>query len=166
MESLGKQSDLMTRMSYIYCILPYYDYAYDSVKIIRSLCTKTRYLWTNQQDAIIRMFTKQTMELDRAEIDDKVIRMLKKVDRYKLFKFGMKINSNDEGSDWNLRKILNEMPDSQFSSIYVFRSTNKFLNTVSQILIDMNRQDLFKVIQATFYMINQESESLIYSSSN
>ena len=87
MEILGTRSDLMTRMSYIYCILSFYDYTYESVKIIRQLCTQSRKLWIEEQNAIINMFTKQTIVLKRDRMDEKTLEVLKKGDRYKLFKF-------------------------------------------------------------------------------
>ena len=108
------------------------------------------------------------MDLDRTQIDDKIVRMLKKADRYKLFKFDIKINPI-KVTVKNLEKILKEMPDSQFSNIrvnfyYVLKKDDKILNTVLQILINMNRQDLFKALIVNDEHINQQSEPLEYLS--
>ena len=92
MEGLGKQSDLITRMSNIYWIIPFYDYAYDSVRVLRSLCQDTRYLWVNEQDVIIKMFQKQTIHIKKnQQIDKKTIATLKKANKYKLFKLDFEI---------------------------------------------------------------------------
>ena len=92
METLGVKSDLMTRMSNVYWILPYYDYAYRSVKVLRCLNQDTRYIWTNYQDNIIDVLNKQTIHIDRYEaIDKNTALALKKFDRYMLFKLDIDV---------------------------------------------------------------------------
>ena len=83
MESLATKVDFMTRMTYIYLIMPFYDYAYGSAKIIRGLCQQSRHIWMTEQDAIIRMLKKQTIHFDWQQIDEKTIRSLKRGYRYK-----------------------------------------------------------------------------------
>ena len=83
---LGEQRDLITKMSNFNTILNFYDYAYGSVQVLRQLCRKTRDLWINQQDVIARIFQKQTVLIQKEPIDIYTIKMLKKNNRYKLFK--------------------------------------------------------------------------------
>ena len=97
MEGLGKQSDLIKKMSNLYWILPFYDYAYESVKVLRSLCHDTRNLWINNQNAIIRMLEKQIIYIENSHLfDEKTIATLKRECKYKLFKLDIEI------SIWNI----------------------------------------------------------------
>ena len=67
------------------------------------------------------MFEKQTISLRSREIDES-INILKRADRYKLFKLnvgGFKKVWDITFSLSDLDKILENMPDSEFSQIYV-----------------------------------------------
>ena len=112
MEALGVQSDLVTKMSNICWILPYYDYAYESVKILRSLCQQTRELWINEQDVIIRMLEKQTIFIQEYQpIDEKTIEALQRGHRYKLFKLNIEIDDDWESRSTILKTMVDEMPE-------------------------------------------------------
>ena len=104
------QSDLITKMSNICWILPYYEYAYESVKIIRWLCQKTRNLWIEDQDAIIRMLQKQIIYIDLYQpIDGKTIECLKRGDRYKFFMFDIRIDHSQKDRLEIVYRMLDEI---------------------------------------------------------
>ena len=92
MEKLSVKIDLLMKKSYIFEILSFYGYAYKSVEVIRGLWKQSRSLWIDKQVMIIRMFIKQTISLT-TKIDEK-IEVLKRVDRYKLFKFSIQLSYN------------------------------------------------------------------------
>ena len=91
MEAYSTHKDLFTKLPHIYLIMPFYNYAYDSVKLIRSLCHESREVWLENKDTITRMFTKQTISIFQQEIDEYMIKVLKKFDRYKLYKFDISL---------------------------------------------------------------------------
>ena len=146
METLGLQSDLITKMSYIYWIMPFYDYAYESVKILRSLCHKTNDLWKNEQDAIIRMFEKQIIHIDNRPIDEKTIEVLRRGDRYKLFKLEIGIDAKEQNGIEVLYEMLDEMQELEIYMIHVKHCNNEIVDTLAQKPIFKKKQDLFKVL--------------------
>ena len=146
METLGVQSDLITKMSNICWILPYYDYAYESVKIIRGLCQRTRDLWLNQQDAIIRMLNKQIIHIGMKPIDDKTIEALKRGDKYKLFKLDIQINYEDKDRLQIFYRMLEELPEFEIYNIGVLYGDNKFIYKLGENPIFKNYQYLLKVL--------------------
>ena len=68
-------------------VMPYYDYAYSSVWVLRNLCKQSRELWVNNKDAIARMLQKQTLTIYSNIINEFTIDILKKGHKYKLYKF-------------------------------------------------------------------------------
>ena len=162
METLGVQSDLITRMSNIYWILPYYDYAYESVKVLRGLCHKTRTIWINNQNIIIKMLHKQTIDFGHC-LNEK-IEALKKGDKYKLFKLNISIDLSGDAKTFF--KILDEIPELEIAMIDAsydsdtynddsdwnddFDVTNGFykecIDTLVKRLILKNKQELIKVL--------------------
>ena len=110
------------------------------------------------------MFEKQTISLRSREIDES-INILKRADRYKLFKLnvgGFKKVWDITFSLSDLDKILENMPDSEFSQIGVPEINNENLNNLTQIFIDKNRQDLLKVLKYDYFKIKQQSEPFLY----
>ena len=91
--------------------MPFYNYAYDSVKLIRSLCHDSRDLYINNQDVIINMFRKQTITIGRQRIDDLTIKALKRGNWYKLFKFSITIDGDDKERIEMFYKMLDELPN-------------------------------------------------------
>ena len=164
METLGVRRHLITKMSYIYCIMPFYGYAYESVKVLKSLCHKTRNLWISQQDAIIRMFKKQTIDLEFQPIDDKTIEVLKKSEKYKLFKLSVFIDIPDQERLRMIYRLLDEMPEFEISKIKTFRGSNDLINTLAKKPMFKSKQELFEKLDFKDYQFNQQSGPYEYIS--
>ena len=141
--------------------MPYYDYAYDSVRIIRGLCQQTRNLWINEQDVILRMFEKQTISIEEDQpIDENTIRILKRGDRYKLFKLDIVVDSDNKDRFGIFCQMLDEMPEFEISMIYVRGDINKLINTLSQKPNFETQQDLFNVLD--FHHLDPPKQSEPY----
>ena len=90
--------------------------------------------------------------------------MFKRGDRYKLFKFEIDIDIDQLMTLNNLYKILDELPDFKFSKIHLNRASNEFVNTFTQKILQMKRQDLFKVLKIDEYALNQQPEAFVFIS--
>ena len=93
--------DILTNLPLISVVMKYYDYAYDSVRLIRTLCTHSRKIWLENQDVLTRLFVKQTLQISFKTVDHLVIKTLTRGNRYKLFKFilsfdGENFNENQD----------------------------------------------------------------------
>ena len=164
MEKLGGQSDLITKMSNFYWILNFYDYAYDSVKILRSLCQETRYLWMDQQNAISNMFKKQTIHIKDEPIDRHTITMLKRGNRYKMYKLDITLFNTHQDRLSLFYRILEEMPEFEISKIKILGNNNNLIETLVQKSYFKTKQDLFKVIESKDDSVAQQSEPHEYLS--
>ena len=141
--------DLLLKLTNIYLIMPFYNYAYDSVKLIRSLCKDSRNLWLDNQDAISRMFTKQTIFIEHQRIDEKTIEVLKRGNRYKLFKFSIIIDSKDKERIKMFYKMLDEMPVLEIKRIkFVSRWSKDIIDTLLQKSIYKTPDELYKVLES------------------
>ena len=148
METYNTQKDLFTKLPHIYLIMPFYNYAYDSVKLIRSLCHDSRDLCIKNLDVIMKMFTKQTIDLEYQRIDELTIKVLKRFDRYKLFKFKVLIDGNDNERIEMFYKMLDEMPQFEFILLTLTkRWDKKFIDTLLKKSIYETREKLFEVLK-------------------
>ena len=119
METLSVKFDLLERITYIYCIMPYYDYAYGAAKVIKGLSRKTRKTWINNQETIIKMFKKQTITINckHQKIDQNTLKTLKKDDRFKLFNFDIYLDYENKKQVKMVYTLLDEIPDLEISKI-------------------------------------------------
>ena len=147
MEMLGEQRDLITKMSNFNTILNFYDYAYGSVQVLRQLCRKTRDLWINQQDVIARIFQKQIILIQKEPIDIYTIKMLKKNNRYKLFKLDISIDTQEQDRLKVFYQMLDELPEIEISSVQVDNCNNEFIDAVASKPMFKTKQDLYKVLE-------------------
>ena len=164
METLGVQSDLIKKLSNIYWILPYYGYAYESVKVLRWLCQKSRSFWIEQQNVIIRMLKKQTIDIRWQVIDEMTIKALKRCDRYKLFKFRFLQVDTNQHHFIILLKMLTKMPDLEISKISIMNGYQNLYSILAKKPMFKNMQDLFKVLEFEDYRISDCSEPYEYIS--
>ena len=165
METYSVEKDLFTKLTNIYLIMPFYNYAYDCVKLIRSLCHDSRDLYINNQDAIIRMLKKQTLYIGRQKIDELTIKALKRGDRYKFFKFKITINGLKNSEIEMLYNMLDEMPELEFGSLFVWYKNDKVLiDTLLQKSIYKTRQELYKVLKFEDTFSHDKSIPFEYSS--
>ena len=161
MEILGGRRDLITRMSYFYWILNYYDYAYESVRILRSLCKNTRQQWIDEQKAIVNMFQKQTMHINDEPIDHNTLKMLKRGDRYRLYILDIGLDSTDRKRPYVFYKMIEQMPDLKISKISVKNSTNRFLKTLMEKCKFDSKQDLLNVLDVRTLAYQSEPHEYI-----
>ena len=136
----------MTRISYIYWILPFYDYAYESTKIIRWLWKETRDLWKANQEIILKMFKKQTIHIGERNIDENTIKVLKRGERYKWFKLDIWIKNTIQSRVKLIYKMLKEIPDFEVCQISIKQGNNGVIRTLKQLPMFKEEKDLFEVL--------------------
>ena len=78
---------ILKNLPLISIVMPYYDYAYPSVWVLRNLCKQSRELWMGNQDAVARMLHKQSLTIYGKAVNEFTIDILKKGQKYKLYKF-------------------------------------------------------------------------------
>ena len=165
METFSTQINLLTKLTHIYLIMPFYNYAYDSVKLIRSLCQNSRNLWFNDQDAIIRMFTKQLISFGNQRIDAKTIDVLKRGDRYKLFKYSIRIDGNNQERIQMFFNMLDQIPQFEIERICLTSRCNKdFIDMLLQKSVYKTRHELYKVLDVYGGLLDDESYPYEYLS--
>ena len=164
MEILGEQRYLITKMSYFSQILNFYDYAYESVKLLRELCHETRDLWLNEQDAIARMFQKQTMLINNEPISIQTISMLKRNSKYKLFKFDFEIDTLKDKRLQVFYQMLDELPELEICHIKVLNSSNTFITALAEKPMFETKQDLFKILESNDESVAEQPEPHEYLS--
>ena len=159
MEANCVHKDLFTKLPHIYLIMPFYSYAYDSVKLLRSLCHDSRDLWLNNQDVIIRMFTKQIIYMHGQRIDENTIKVLKRGNKYRLFKLEIDIDFNDIERTEIFYKMLDEMPNIEFYELFVrSRCDEDLINLLLKKSIHKTRDELFKVLQSYMRTVCNQAE--------
>ena len=132
MESLSRGRDIITKMSNNYRILQYYDYAYESIQVLRSLCRDTRNLWLNEPDATARFLEKQIIDFKSHPIDENTIKLLKRGNRYKLFKIVISLNTKKKDRLKIIYQILEAMPKIEIYKIIAYDINNGIINALLQ----------------------------------
>ena len=79
-------------------------------------------------------------------IDQKVIEIFRRGDRYKLFKFDIDIDVEDQHRLEMFYFMLDEMPQFDMCRIKVDRGDNEFINALAQKSMFQTKQDLFKIL--------------------
>ena len=164
MESVSRQINLVTKLPYIDSILPFYGYAYESIRFLQQLCSESRNLWIRKQEAILRNLSKQTIHIGAQPINDNTINVLKKNDRYKMFKLDIQIDASDQGRLQTFCKMLKEMPDLEISRVSLKEGNNDLIATLTQKLNFDNEQDLFKIIEFSDISAPQQIEPYTFLS--
>ena len=164
MEALGVQSDIITKMSNNSWILPFYDYAYESIKMLRSLCQDTRNLYIDQQEAFIKILKKQTIDLRCQKVDKNTIKVLKRGDRYKLFKFIIELDNDYPYKCEVIYNILEDMPEIEIHKIYVKNGTNGMIDILTEKPMFDTKQELYKVLEFQHKVEDTYTETYEYIS--
>ena len=110
------------------------------------------------------MFVKQTVTLFYENIDIHTFNMLKKNNKYKLFKFRFQHlhNSKSDNNHRTVVRILDEMPKLEIEFIKIENDSHGLVNKLqSSSQFDTN-QELFKVLEYK-PKVNQDSQNLIAS---
>ena len=93
------------------------------------------------------MFQKQTISLENQKIDEKTIKVLKRGDRYKLFKFTFQIDGSRQDYNELIYRMLDEMPELEVSKISGFFKNDDVISILAEKPMFKTKKDLFKVIQ-------------------
>ena len=143
--------------------MPFYNYSYDSVKLIRSLCHDSRDLYMNNQDAMIRMFKKQTLDIRERRIDENTIKVLLRGDRYKLFNIKVDIDPTDIDRTEMFYNMLDAIPELEFQNIAVRNKCDKeFIDILLQKSIYKTKEELFEVLYFNDMALNDTEDTYEY----
>ena len=73
--------------------------------------------------------------------------MLKNADRYKLFKFILKIDHKYQSECTMIYKMLDEMPELEIVKIYVENGVNEIIEALAEKSMFKTKQDLFNILE-------------------
>ena len=110
------------------------------------------------------MFEKQTIHIEHNPIDEDTIMMLKRGNRYMLFKLDISIDSQDQDRLDIFYQMLEEMPEFEIFQINVQQCSNEFINALAKKSNFKTKQDLFKVLQTRSNSVIEQSEPHEYLS--
>ena len=111
------------------------------------------------------MLNKQTIHIRYSQpLDDKTIEVLKKNDKYKLFKLDFEIEFYDQYRLDMFYKILEQMPDFEISKICVYNGDNDLIDTLMEKCNFETKQDLFGVLKFMKGFRPEKSEPYEYIS--
>ena len=139
---------ILTNLPLISKTMPYYDYAYECVKVLNSLWVKSNRLWNDNQDAISRMLIKQTATIVYEIIDDKTIAVLKKGNKYKLFKFIFKHKPSARVTfDYHwFGKLLEEFPKLEIVRLTLPKNYEGIIDKLVMRTQFETKQDLLEIL--------------------
>ena len=121
-------------------------------------------MWINNHKAISTMFQKQTIHIKSDPIDRDTIMMLKKSNRYKLFKFEINLCSTKIARLKIFTEMIEEMPDLEISEITLWESNNEVVNLLAEKTMFETKQDLFNVLRSFSWTVAKQSEPHEYIS--
>ena len=110
------------------------------------------------------MFKKQTIHIVDQPIDTYTIKMLKKGERYKLFKLDIEIDAEDPDRLEVFYQMLDELPHLEICRISVKYCNNELLDTLVGRSMFETKQDLFKVLETSDKHVAGQSEPHEYLS--
>ena len=138
--------DLLQKMVYIYLIIPYYDYAYESVKMIKELSRESRHICNENYAAITKALVKQRIDLCTQTIDQNSINVLKRNNKYMLFKFYFYIKDESDPYIKLILLMLDEMPDLEVEKCIMLSGSNSMIQTLADKPMFKTKHDLFKIL--------------------
>lgn len=104
------------KLSDILCIFPFYTYADDGVKVLRQLSKASSHILQTHFNAIVNWMQKRTLIVEN-DFNEHLIRTLEKLDKYRLFKFEVKLLKKTEWDSFY--KFIDTHDDIQFKQIYL-----------------------------------------------
>ena len=110
------------------------------------------------------MFQKQKLLIENDLIDSNTIKMLKRGNRYKLFKLKITLPTYDLDRLQIFYQMLEEMPELEICNIKILDYNNDIVNTLFEKSNFKNKQDLFRVIDEDVCPINKNPEPYEYVS--
>ena len=141
---------ILKNLPLISIVMPYYDYAYSSVWVLRNLCKESRELWMGNQDAVARMLHKQSLTIYYKFVDESTIDILKKGQKYKLYKFIFM-----EFYEYNfIIQALDELPGLDIAEIILYGNnsvTKELIQRLAELPQFKTWQDLSKVMHKYYH---------------
>jgi len=131
--------DLLEKFALITSIMPYYGYAYDSVKLLKSLSKKTRKIYEDNSKGVINSLIKQLL-VPYGNFSDITYNVLARGEKYKVFKIDFNIQLKTNPNYEVLLRILEEMPELEFNRIHF---------DLDEIIVDLNEEVVKMVNQLT-----------------
>ena len=136
-------------------ILPYYDYSYNSVKMLKELNSISRQLWVENKLAVSKMWIKQTLEIHN-KIDEHTIKALKRGDKYMLFKFI--INTEFRNPCKMIIWLLDAFPLIEIEKIKLYPN-NKLIDAIANHpIFRENKEYLNRVLSFEYSMVEDWME--------
>ena len=93
------------------------------------------------------MFTKQTINLRWCVIDENTIKLLKRGNRYKLYKFIIQLNYLNQQQVKTVYQMLDQMAELDISEISVENTNEDVTHMLAQKAMFKDKQDLYKVLK-------------------
>ena len=157
MEANAKSIGVLNNLPLISLVMPYYDYAYDCVVVLKSLCKKSQELCNNNEDAISRMMIKQTAIIYHENIDELTCNMLNKNNKYKLFKFRFEhMNQYNTRHSYKLLfQMLDEMPQIEIEQLEVQNEDFDVLNNLAVSVQFKTTRDFYNTLINELTLINK-----------
>ena len=93
------------------------------------------------------MFIKQTIDLFEHRIDENLIKEIWRGNRYKQYKFSMRIDNKKPYQAKMINQMLDEMPELEIDQIKIVNEINSTLHNLVQKPIFMTSHELLKVIK-------------------
>ena len=132
-------------------------YAYDSVRVVRGLCSHTRELWLNNKEIIANMLQKQTIILDSKRITKRVIRDFLRGDKYMLFQFKFIVYEEEIKKAKIVWMMLEEMKTIEISEIFYRGNKSEIIKLFTDWSIFKTRQDFHKVLTFNLRSVPQDN---------
>ena len=92
------------------------------------------------------MFEKQIIHLEDQHLNTKTIEVLKRGDKYKLFKLNIQIDIDEHDRLGVFYTMLDEMPEFEVHLISARNYNDDFIDTLAQKPIFKTKRDLFRVL--------------------
>ena len=149
----ARRINILSSLALISVTIPYYDYAYDWIKLLRNLSTKSRYIWLKYIDLLVNMPYKQIIDLMDSQIDQTTINIFKKADRYKSFKFKFRVGKDDTNIEMVL-KMLEELQSIEIEKLLIETADRDIISALIDKAGFKTDQQLLKAIDISVYQDN------------
>ena len=157
MESLNVS--ILDSLPLISLIMPYYDYAYDSVRVIRGLHSHSRQLWIENKSIIAGMLQKQTITVHNSKMNEKTIQEFLRGDKFMFFKFIFIMASQVEKAEL-VCSMLEQMNTLEIDSIKVFGRKKEIIDTLANWSYFSSKQDFFKCLKFSLHDSQRKKEEI------
>ena len=104
------------------------------------------------------MLIKQTIDFTYQKVKEKTIEILTRGDRYKLFKFILNIDNDNQDEVAMISKMLDQMPELEILKIHVEDGNNDIIEMLAEKSMFQTKEDLFKILKLEYPSENYYDE--------